>query len=413
MRKVVAVLIVFLSGAFLLQQQVRAVVMVPPTNQDCPQCPGSQQVNSVAVQQAPPLTGTVVGTAIPLSLQEKALARVEKRIADLLAEVDKIAQDTDLTDATKNELTSQIQTVISMLNALKTKIGQDQTDASIRQDFAQVLSQKVYVCFLPKVILTVSDDRLIALVKNLSGMAEKTKALIDSLQSQGVDTSQFKPLLVTLEQELNAAQSSLASASTQLPSLTPPNNCTQNKGSIVSQLSHAKQLLVQINKLITQLQQLIGGVRPSGTVSGVPVSSTPIPPGCYYKQVACPMIACRVGGPCPTCTPQLICPSGGPIVTPVPPPGCYYAPGGPCPCTGKICPMCYMQPRLVCPSGTPQPTCQPEPLCLRHEPFCYPPVPVGGWCPVTGGGTPVVAPRPTCTILPCKPGVRCSVPIGC
>src|SRR5579872_6044133 len=98
MRKVVAVLIAFIMIFFVLQQQVRAVVIVPPTNQDCPQCPGPQQVNSVTAQQAPPITSIVVGTTIPLSLQEKALTRVDQRIADLLAEVDKIAQDGNLPD---------------------------------------------------------------------------------------------------------------------------------------------------------------------------------------------------------------------------------------------------------------------------------------------------------------------------
>lgn len=33
------------------------------------------------------------------------------------------------------------------------------------------------------------------------------------------------------------------------------------------------------------------------------------------------------------------------------------------------------------PTPTITPTCQPRPTCLDAQPACYPPVPIGGWCP--------------------------------
>lgn len=43
-----------------------------------------------------------------------------------------------------------------------------------------------------------------------------------------------------------------------------------------------------------------------------------------------------------------------------------------------------------------RPTCIVPPPCLTTPPFCYPPVPVGGWCPT-------ITPHPTQPILPPSP----------
>lgn len=432
MKKILIVLLTVFVTVGVLSQKIFAqqtAVPVRPPRPICLECPGGYYPINL-LSQAPsngtygnqplspssfPSISAINNTTI-LTLKEKALLRTEQRIADLLAEVNKIGSDTTIPDKVKNSLTSQIQTLISLLNVIRTKIGQDQTDSDIKKDFSQVLSEKVYACFLPKILIQLSDQRLKSVISGLNGMTQNTQSLIESLQSQGVDISQSKALLANIIQQLTTVLTITDEIMSQLPGLNPTANCTQSKATAVTQLEQVKQVLLQIRNEIAQLQKLIDTVRPSSMPSGPVISMSPITPGCYYKPIACPMFACRVGGPCPTCTPTLICPTGIPTVSPVPPPGCYYIPPQPCPCTGKICPMCMYGPRLVCPSGTPNPvtTCTPYPPQCGPGKMCPYAMPIGGWCPITGSGTGVViTPNPTCNMLPCKPGVRCSVPIGC
>jgi hypothetical protein len=129
---------------------------------------------------------------------------------------------------------------------------------------------------------------------------------------------------------------------------------------------------------ITKTGQITADSRVLGDQSSTTPTPTP-PPGCFYKQGVCPMIACTENN-CPPCNPILICPNGTPI--PSINPSCLPHP----PCANGDCEI----PEPAdgwCPSPTQQleisPTCMPRPLCLDAEPKCAIPEPAGGWCKKT------------------------------
>lgn len=108
---------------------------------------------------------------------------------------------------------------------------------------------------------------------------------------------------------------------------------------------------------------------PSPIASVLP---SPVPSGCYYKPVLCPMRFPDDGTQPPECRPVLVCPSVLPSGTPLPTVSGVPLPSDFCRLTGRPEP---------CPS-VPTQSCLPRPKCLDSIPRCLIAEPAEGWCPV-------------------------------
>lgn len=160
---------------------------------------------------------------------------ISTRLESLQKLLSYIQGDKRLADADKTSLTSDVQTTVGNLQTLKTKIDADTDETTARTDAKSVVtSYRIYMVFEPKI-------RLLAIVGNLqtssstvSSLSTQVQTLLDTLKSQGKDTSAAQVALDDITKtQLPAINTALATDKTLLSNV---NVNTSNPQSVFTQV---------------------------------------------------------------------------------------------------------------------------------------------------------------------------------
>ncbi len=159
--------------------------------------------------------------------------RADRMIVDRINELDRllsrIQTDQRLSSDDKTSLSSDIQTDINGLTALKAKVDADTDLNTAKTDAKQIItSYYIYKMFVPKTRLMIIINNLQSLTQNLQAITPQIQNIINTLKSQGKDVSSLQSLLNDIDNRLQTITSTLSTDKTEVQAVsattTDPNS---------------------------------------------------------------------------------------------------------------------------------------------------------------------------------------------
>ena len=144
------------------------------------------------------------------NIQSRADTLIMNRLDSLNTLLNRVQSDTRLTTSEKSSLVTEIQTDVSGLTALKGKIDADTDVTTARTDEKTIItSYYVYAVFEPKVQLLVTLNNLQTTAGYIQALIPQLQNLINTLKSQGKDTSQLQSSLDDISSQLTTINTQL------------------------------------------------------------------------------------------------------------------------------------------------------------------------------------------------------------
>ncbi len=191
------------------------------------------------------------------NIKKRADAAIDKRVTDLNSALQKIQGDKKLTSDEKSSLSGDIQTAISGLTSLKTKIDGDTDVATARADAKKIVSDyRVYLVLEPKTRLLITIDTLQKLDANLQGLTPKVQDLINKLKGEGKDTSKLQSLLDDANSKLTTINTQLSTdkSKVQATSISDVNGAHSTFVSVRQDLANVRSQFASVRADIAQMR---------------------------------------------------------------------------------------------------------------------------------------------------------------
>lgn len=189
---------------------------------------------------------------------------ISNRIESLNTLLQRVTNDSRLSADEKSSLSSQIQSTIDGLNALKAKINAD-TDVDTAKADAKtiVTSYYIYRMFVPKIRLLLAVDNLQALSLKLSGTSTSIQNLINTLKNEGKDTSVLQNLLDDVNLQISAINTTLTNDKTKLETLNTTSDFQTMFVQVRKDLAGVRSNFAKIRNDIAQMRTNFRGIRKS------------------------------------------------------------------------------------------------------------------------------------------------------
>lgn len=157
------------------------------------------------------------------NLKTKGTAEIDRRLASLNAALEKLNASAKLSATDKDALVKQMQTEISGLTALKTKLAGETDLAAARTDVTAIVTDyRVYALMAPKARLVASIDRLTIAADKLTALQTELKTKVDAQNSaaaSGISADQAK--LTDMAAQISAANAAISGLTAKLLALQP------------------------------------------------------------------------------------------------------------------------------------------------------------------------------------------------
>ncbi len=185
-----------------------------------------------AYAQTPDASANIaaVGTSSPKALSPERIAKIkdhagkeiDRRIAALGELSSRIGEMKHITEGSKATLTTNIQTQVTALNDLKTKITADTDTATLRADVESVTkSYRIFMLIIPQGHLTASSDRVIDISALMSAVLSKLQARVAEISASGKDVTAMNASLTDLAAKIAEAKTQAEAAIGVIAALQP------------------------------------------------------------------------------------------------------------------------------------------------------------------------------------------------
>jgi archaellum component FlaC len=155
------------------------------------------------------------------NIKNKADTLIMNRLDSLNNLLTRVQNDTRLSTSEKSSFVSEIQQDVSGLTALKGKIDADTDVATARADAKSIITNYyIYAVFEPKVRLLVTLNNLQTTASYVQALVPQIQNLINTLKSQGKDTSQIQPLLDDISTQLQTINTTLTNDITSVQNIS-------------------------------------------------------------------------------------------------------------------------------------------------------------------------------------------------
>ncbi len=173
------------------------------------------------------------------SLKTRADKEIDRRVAALNNLITKINSNKRLSDADKSTFVSQIQSQITTLTTLRSKIDADTDLDTLRADVKSIVdSYRIFALFIPKIHILSSADSMSQAADKLTAIAAKLQTKIQSAQAAGNDVTALQSALSDMQAKVADAKTQYQNAENTVSPLTPDGYPT-NK----SQLDSARAMI--------------------------------------------------------------------------------------------------------------------------------------------------------------------------
>jgi hypothetical protein len=156
------------------------------------------------------------------SLKNHGSTEISRRLSSLQASIASLNATTKLSASDKAILTGQLQSELSSLGALNTKLSADGSLPDARTDVQSVFANyRVYALMLPKTRLVAAADALSSLGDKFNTLAHSLQDKINSAKTSGTDVASSQAALTDLEAKLDDARTKYTGLATTLAALQP------------------------------------------------------------------------------------------------------------------------------------------------------------------------------------------------
>lgn len=234
-------------------------------------------INPVAAQT--PATGTTrfntgEGRADQkvANLKARADQEINRRLTSLNNLISRIASVKRLTADQKEALTGQVQTEITNLTQLKTKIDSDTDSATLKTDVALIVkSYRIYALFVPKIHILIASDFILDTTDKISSETGKLQTKITEQQSKGNDVASLFTALADAQAKTADAKTQAQNAQNAVLPLTP-DGFPDNKTTLQSARSMLQTGHQDLKTARQDIKTIIQGLKTHPTTS---VTDTP------------------------------------------------------------------------------------------------------------------------------------------
>ncbi len=210
------------------------------------------------------------------TLKARGDAEITRRLTNLNSALSAVQFTTTLTSSDKSALVSQIQTEISGLSALKTKLDADTTLAEARTDVQSIVTDyRVYALMLPKARLAAAFDRLATVNAKLTTLETQLQTAIGSARSAGRDVTGMQASLSDMQAKITAITALSSDQVAELIALQPSDYNTDHtvlvgyRTTLATGQTDAKAAVADATSII---QSLSANTSPSPSPSASPAS---------------------------------------------------------------------------------------------------------------------------------------------
>ena len=156
------------------------------------------------------------------NLKQRADKEIDRRVTSLTELITRINSMKKLSSDQKTSLTTQIQTEITALNTLKTKIDQDTDLTTLRTDVKSIVSSyRVYALYIPQIRIILSSDKISESAANLTTLAGKLESLIGTSGATGTTLTSLNNYLSDMKVKIADANTQALAAQNEVIALTP------------------------------------------------------------------------------------------------------------------------------------------------------------------------------------------------
>lgn len=226
---------------------------------------GLMQKNKVKLSGTPGLRKTQAQGVIFDKMKARTLQELTRRINALNKVLGKISGLKRLTADQKSTLTSQVNTEITALTNLKTKIEGDTDIATLETDKKSIINEyRVFALFIPKIHILAVADSILNIVDNV------TNNWLPKLKERAIGVAGADAILADMETNLNDAKTQAQGAIDAVMPLTP-SGYPGNKETLKS----ARDMLVKARQDLAKVRHDVGqlggmkGLKPTRTVTSV------------------------------------------------------------------------------------------------------------------------------------------------
>lgn len=201
------------------------------------------------------------------NLRTRAVKEIDRRVKSMQELITRIANLNKLSDTQKTTLSTQVQSEITNLNALKAKIQADTDLATLQTDSKTIVaSYRIYALFIPKIhIISAAESTLAASEKMMTAYTE-LQARVTAAKTAGADTTTMETALATMLAEINTAA---AQANAAISTVTPltPDGYPANKTSLNAARNQLKTARQDIQDARQQGYAVLRLLRSTGVTS--------------------------------------------------------------------------------------------------------------------------------------------------
>lgn len=156
------------------------------------------------------------------NLKQRADAEITRRVTSLTELITKINGLKKLSQTNKTDLINKVQTEITGLNTLKTKIDADTDLAILRADVKSIVqSYRVYAFFIPQIRILSAADVMSQSADSLTVLANKLETLITKSGATGTTLISLQNYLSDMRAKIKEANDIYQVIETEVLALTP------------------------------------------------------------------------------------------------------------------------------------------------------------------------------------------------
>ncbi|MBP7832535.1 MAG: hypothetical protein KA035_02070 [Candidatus Levybacteria bacterium] len=237
--------------------------------------PAKQQTN----QLVKPLSATNSANARTTAtgnLAQRTISEIDRQITILQELASKVDSLTHLTPTERSTLSTQIQTEITNLQTLKTRISGNSEETNVKTNIKSVLdSHKKFSFFMPQIRLLIAAESMDAIANRMLAAAQKIETRLDSMESE--NTAEITTLLENMKAKLNNAK---AQSNAIIAAVSPleSTNFPANKTTLQSAQAKLKSGMADIRSALKDLKEILQMLKEMGSAENItPTSSiTPI-----------------------------------------------------------------------------------------------------------------------------------------
>ena len=168
-----------------------------------------------------PKTGKNLDTRVT-NLKSRGDLEITRRITSLNTLFSKINGLKKLSDAQKSTFTTNVQSEITTLTTLKSKIDADTDLATLKTDIMSIVqAYRVYLVYMPQIRILASADRMDVTADLLTTEALQLQTRITSASTGGHDVTSLNSLLTDMNSKIADAKTQYQNATNLVTSLTP------------------------------------------------------------------------------------------------------------------------------------------------------------------------------------------------